>query len=129
MRHEGALHYLVMPSWNTSLSKTKPPLEIPIATQANLSRESQDEDVGSIRTVEGIRVGRMFASCHQERKPGLQTQLVYVFHLSYAVNYNHHESCFRQFLHWRGLNRVDFMLANGVRKLDRRHEGAMRVER
>lgn len=60
MRQEAELHHPVMPFRNSSLSKTKPPLAIPIATQANLSRESQDEDFGSIRTVEGIGVGRTF---------------------------------------------------------------------
>jgi hypothetical protein len=61
-------------------------------------RKSQDEDVGSMRTVEEIGVGRTFVSCHQELEPGFQTQLVNAFHPSYAVNYNPHESCFRQLL-------------------------------
>ncbi|OAL42718.1 hypothetical protein IQ07DRAFT_668990 [Pyrenochaeta sp. DS3sAY3a] len=61
-------------------------------------RKSHDEDVGSMRTVEGIGLGRTFASCHQELEPGFHTQLVNAFHPSYAVNYNPHESCFRQLL-------------------------------
>jgi hypothetical protein len=61
-------------------------------------RKSQDEDVGRMCTVEGIGVDRTFASCHQELEPGFQTKLVNAFYPSYAMNYNPHESCFRQLL-------------------------------